>query len=173
MFVEPVLIVYNWLGNATYGLNAKLASVPTVLGDTAPSGVSLYHEYASMEVAAGRFPAGVTCLTVSTFGYDGMESEVSQMVQREFSVTLLLRFQDAAGETEDAKRRGSYVFRAAMRSLGELSKNDNDSSRMMNNVGLRYLSSVAPVTMYNKYDTNIVVGGILVTYAAVDLAPLT
>jgi hypothetical protein len=172
MFIEPVLLVYNWLNDATYGVNAKLPSVPTVLGDSAPSSVALYHEFDSMEVASGRFPAQVTCLTISTFGYGALESEIPQF-QREFEVTLLLRYQDSLGETEVAKRRGAYTFRAALRSLAELSKNDNSASRLMNNVGLRSLNSISPVTLYNKYDTQIVVGGMMLTYAAVDLAPIT
>lgn len=173
MFVEPVTLVTTWLKDATYGVAAKLAGVPRQAGDALPPTPSVYSELDKIEVAHGRFPDGETCVTVATYGYDRIESEIPQQVQRRFLVTLLIRYQDEEGISNLARKHAGYTLRAVMRSLGELSKDANSASRLTAGIGLEYIESIDPVTIFSKVESSLAIGGLLITYAVVDLNPLT
>lgn len=173
MHIEPVHLVGEAFRDATYGVVAKLAGVPRLPGDAAPPTPTILTELDSMEVAHGRFPQDTTCLTVQTYGYDRIESEIPQLVERRFAVTLLIRYQDQEGDSPKARKNAGYTLRACLRTLGEFSKDANASARRINGIGLEYIEHIQPVTIHTKVESSLAIGGMLVTYAAVDINPLT
>lgn len=60
MIVAAVRQTADWLGDATHGVNALLASVPGDVGDTAPPNVTIYDATRQDWVARGVIPRGDT-----------------------------------------------------------------------------------------------------------------
>jgi len=127
VILESVRIISDWLQDATYGVNAKLAGVPLDGSDTVPPDiVTFLEETTSGVVARGRLPedeALLPCLAVLQRGAVELPATVGTSHQ-EGDVPIAIWYGARDKDSEDGRKDAYYTMRAVRRSLRELFKDD-------------------------------------------------
>lgn len=172
---EPVRILADWLGDATYGVEAQLADVPRDVGDSIPGGgtVTVYDETRDEEAAPGQFPDPGTGIVV-TVGFQGstMGDDAAAWNNGHGAVRLLVRVGLRAANMANAKRDGNYVLRAVEWSLRLFRQQDpNASTHTRNSYRLTLLQEHEVVQWWEKVEDTLVTAALLVPFTAHDLGP--
>lgn len=163
---EPVRILTDWFGDATYGIAAQLALVPRDVGDSLPGGgtVTVYDETRNEEAAPGVFPdpddgiAVTVAFQGATMGDDAAAWDNGHGVMR-----LLVRVGLRATNMANAKRDGNYVLRAISWSLREFRQVDpNAASHTRNQMRIVLLGEHEMVQWWEKLEETLVTAALLV-----------
>lgn len=174
MILETVRIIADWLDDATYGVNALAASVPTDTGVTQFPAVTVLNSTESGATARGQIPdvsSNLPALLVTP-----ADQPIDQIAPGarpwppDASVTVLVRYATAKADTAAAERDASQTIRAVWRSLGQLMVTSaGETARTRAQVQLLHITSLQAATLYEDNKDVIVTGGVLVTSRVRDL----
>jgi hypothetical protein len=176
MRLEAARIIADWLGHATYGVNAKLAVLTLDGSDTRPADVAtIVDETRNASAAFRRFDGLTLPALIVTVPVDPVyrDSELPQSNNRaDAFVTVQARYavRKLAGETAIAD--GNYIVKAVLASLRELHKNANVASRTRNSVVLVSCEEMLEQGVYEEVEDTWLVTGVQVKYYASDLVAL-
>lgn len=154
-WLETVRLTADWLAgtlkdaaNADQGVNAKIAGVPRDAGDLQPAAITVIDETRD-NAAALRQAKGKAILAVNLAQPIDQQPFV-QTIYRDMDVPLRLALALEDVETKNAIREASYLARAIVRSLRQMSRNENDQRRVRNGVHLLQLVSLDLVPASEK-----------------------
>ena len=141
MILESVRIISDWLQDATYGVNAKLAlmSAAGLLdgSDTKPADiVTFIEETNDARLARGRvpeLPAQLPCLAVLQSG-EVVVPAVVGTTYFDADVTIAIWYVARDKDSNDGRQDAMYTIRAIRQSLHELFKPANSASRVRGKV---------------------------------------
>lgn len=143
--IEHVRMVSDWLSDATYGVNVRLATLDIDGGDTAPGSVTIYDDSRNAIIARKRWPQDMATtrgLIVHDLGtvwrvgiQNGYQSGVCQV-----GVLLVI----PVAETDEAVEDCGYIMRAVRQSLNVLSTPGvaSDLGRTRNGIVLENLTEI-------------------------------
>ena len=175
MQLEGQRMLASWLGNATYGVNAKLDVLTYDGSDTQPADVATIVAAAdNVDAAFGRFD-GLTlpAIIVSARETEHRDPDQVQPSGEVYgSVTLLVRYAERTASATTALRNGAYVTRAIIASLRELHKPANEASRQRNNIYLLATEALRDLGTYEETEDAWMVTTVEVRYQAFDNAAL-
>lgn len=141
VILEPLRIVTDWLGDATYGVNAKLAVVPRDAGDPLPPSVQLIaDETRSGPVARDRIPtppAPGPVLTIACLDESNWNTELEDKHWDCEIFPIEIRYADLDKViSQDGTRNAFYTLRAVRLSLKDLMLDPGVAARKRNGVEL-------------------------------------
>lgn len=176
MQLEVARMVANWLGNVTYGVNAKLALVPRDGSDAAaPVIVTIADETRSFTIAAGRLPKDAAlypllAVTVKEITY--RDSEVPQLSgPADASVSVTIRYAQRQSDQDLGLQDASYTLRAVVMALREFHKDGNAASRTKDSVQIYTCERLTQVPFVQTVDDAWVTGAVEVQYWCRDILP--
>lgn len=170
MLTDAVRIVADWLNDATYGVNAALASVPAD-GDVADAAsVTVYDETRDPEIARQQIPDLLPALIVSTTATPtDMDRPAVRPYPSDASVEIGIRYATQRAATDRATTDADQVRRAVMRSLRQLfTTAAGEAARVRNQVQL-YDWRSARVELYQSNEDTTVTCAIVCAFTARDL----
>jgi len=172
VLLEVNRILADWLDDATYGVNTKLALVPLDGTDVVPVDVTVFDETRNDRAAMGRIPDTLPAVVVSVQEVEYSDPQQPHVTNEvDARVTVLVRYgqREVVGETglSDAY----YTLRAVMMSLRELHTNEQAAARARGSVHLSYCDDIRQVPMTQETEDAWVTGAIRATYVVRDLAP--
>lgn len=174
MQLEAQRIVAAWLGDATYGVNAKLDVLTYDGSDTQPTDVATITAAAdNVDAAFGRFD-GMTlpAIIVSARETDHRDPDETQPgTGVDGSVAVLIRYAQRTNSATKALQDGAYVTRAIIASLRELHTRD-EANRQRNNVYLMAAESLREPGLYEETEDAWLLSAVEVRYQARDIAAL-
>ena len=171
--------VADWLGDATYGVNAVRASIPKDVADSAPAAVTIYDETRDAWVARGQVPrtkTGTGPLLLVRAGDDTPMPIFPTQGNSGFAPVEVLvcyvRRAPAAGSTEaesdDAVRDIYQTMRACARALAvQYDTQEANPTKMsvgLDRPTLRFLRQSAPLSP----DGELITGMLSITFPAID-----
>lgn len=177
MNLEPLRIVTDWLGNATYGVNAKLATLPRDAGDSAPPSVQLIaDETRSGPVARDRIPIPATpgpVLTLACIEESIWNTVLEDKYRDCEALPIEIRYADLDKVvTQTGTQNAYYTMRAVLRSLKDLMNDPGNAARQRNLVTLVNTSDLVRIRPTMKeIEDKIIVASMSVTFGFRDEAP--
>ena len=120
--VAFVRLVADWLGNASTGINARLATIPLDGTDVAPAALTVLDETRDLDTALGRLPEATSrpCAQVALTA-ESEETPPSQSVPtREFTATVGIRLALSNAQAASGARDLYYYAKATLESLRAL-----------------------------------------------------
>lgn len=175
MRLEAARIVADWLGDATYGVDAKLAVVTGDDSDTVPSAVAtIVDDTRDVNAALGRLD-GLTlpAITVSVSEVRYRETEFLQTGgYADADVTVLIRYAERTDNPATARANGCYVVRAILGSLRELHLTAQAASRTRNGVQLVACEGLTEVALTEEVGDAWLVAGVEARYYARTATPM-
>lgn len=172
MIVEALRMVTDRLTDATYGVNALLATTPYDSGDSAPPSLatgSITDATRDGNVARGRLPATLPGIAVTVREASGLEN-YPVAADAEADITIVLRFGVDKNQTEQGARDASYYLRTAVRVLKNWHLAD-PSARTRNGICLLTCDTLQMVPLWQDLDDSIVTGALVATYHLRDQHP--
>jgi len=172
MMVEALRMIADRLTDATYGVNAMLASTPLDSGDTVPASIatgSILDATRDGNVARGRLPASLPGIAVTVREATGLEN-YPMAADAEATLTVVIRFGLDKNQTEQGARDTSYYLRTIVRVLKAFHLADA-SARTRNNIYLQSCETMQLVPLWQDLDDSIVTGAVVVTYHVRDYTP--
>jgi hypothetical protein len=171
MLLETIRMVADALANNTIGVNAQLATLTVDAGDALPASiVTVADETRNGQVAVGRYPTTLPCLTVTLNGQVELDGEVVSSY-RDAEVSILIRFVTQDADTAQGNTNAYYTLRAVVKALREFNRNTNESLRSRNGIHVLECKSLTHVQLFENIDDAYVTGGIEVTFHVRDTTP--
>jgi hypothetical protein len=171
MILEADRLIADWLADATYGVNALLASTPRDAGDAQPANVTIYDETRDSTAARGDVPTSLPAVIVTTDRVDQLDGQVATTT-RDGQVTVRVRYVISQAATATAIQDSSYVLRTVLRSLRKFfDLNAAAAGRTRNSIYLESCLSLAGAPMWTPMEDAVVTGGIIATIQLRDLTP--
>lgn len=171
MILETIRAVADALDNATYGVNAQLASVPLDAGDSTPTSVATITDATrDYLTAVGRLPQTRPCLTVALAEPVTMDGEVMQS-DRNGEVDLIIRYGMDDADTEQGVRDTFYTLRAVVQSLRDFNSNDNASDRQRNGIMVLECTNIRHLPPFTVVADDTMCSGLFVTFRVRDTQP--
>lgn len=122
MRLETLYLLKTWLSDATYGVNAHLASVPRLGSDALPADLALIAEAGHNKFAARRqLPdqsSQLPCLLLS-LGRSSLDPHSLQTAVRDGSVEVGITYFGREADSEIGVQEAEYRCRALQRSLDD------------------------------------------------------
>lgn len=174
MQLELNRIVADWLGHATYGVNAKIDLVPRDGADPAPPDlVTITDETRSFTIAAGRLPKApaaypLLAVTVKSINYD---DPTQPNALGDARATVTIRYAERQADQDLGLQNASYTLRAVVMSLRELAKDDHVASRTRDSVRVYAVERLEQVPLVQGVDDAWITGAVEVTYWVRDILP--
>lgn len=165
MILEALRLVTDRLTDATYGVNAMLASTPIDSGDSTPASLasgSIVDATRDGNVARGRLPATLPGIAVTVKEASDLENHMTPG-DAEGTITVILRFGVDKNQTEQGMRDASYYLRTALRVLRAW-HNADPTVRTRNTVYLQSCEQLQMVPLWDDLNDSIVTGAIVATY---------
>ena len=150
MLLESVRMVAAWLEDATWGVNALLATQGRDGSDTLPPNVTVLEETTSERAALGR-PSDEQDETdetpvpvLSVFAYGGDDASAATVTPvGDGSAKVVVRYEARNASAALGRRDAYYTLRAVVRSLRALSlEGDEATDRTRNDVVLIALNDL-------------------------------
>lgn len=169
MILESVRILTEWLGHATYGVNALLPTVPREGTVAAPAAVTIMDSTRDARITRGHLPplTGTENPALLVSAADETITLVAPAVRpmpADAAVTMLVRYCTSDLDTARAECAASITLRAVARSLAQLFVTAaGESARVRSSVQLVGLTDLRLATLYEATDDTIVTGGVLAT----------
>lgn len=166
MILETVRIIADWLGDATYGVNAVRLTVPKDAGVADFPAVTILDSTRSGLVARGgvpnlassQFPALLVSPSDQPIEQTGA---VIRPWPPDATITVLIRYATQDLDTARAERDASQTIRAVWRAIGScITTNPNRVRAGVQLIGIR---SVQAATLYESTEDATITGGVLVT----------
>lgn len=171
MIAAAVRQVADWLGDATTGVNALLATVPKDVADAVPANVTIYDETREPWVARGTVPRTKTGTgpLLLVRGPDAVELPVfSGYTPCEVQVLYVRRAPAATVESDDAVRDVYQTMRAIARSIAlQYDTQEANPTRMsvgLDRPTLEFRRQTAPLAP----DGELITGVMSLTFPAID-----
>lgn len=174
MMIETARCITAWLGHATYGVNALLAStIPRDAGDALPVIATIEDEFSAKRAALGRVATTLPALSVDVFAADIVENQVVQD-NGDGQIVVRIRYGTSNNNIALAKTEGSYAIRAVAASLRILNRQQFESHRTRNSVRFRVSASgrVEVRPFEEQLDDRLVTAICVVTYDVRDYLTL-
>lgn len=169
--LEVARMVSGWLGDATYGVAAKLAAASFDGSDTAPTGTLVIgDETQNAKASLGQYP-GDWSIAVQLQPMDTLDGEAATYTH-EYNVPLLLRFSRKDSNAANATRDLLYTLRATVQSIEALfnaSIAAATTARLRNNVQASVIVSMGQALTREQREDNLVTAALSVTIRARDL----
>ena len=162
------LIISDWLGHATYGVNVYLASVPLEAGETRASNVTIYDAVRQPEVARKQVP-DITgpALLVRSVGRVVLEQTVKPF-PGDYRVGIEIRYLTRKSDTAIAMQHADQIERCIAKSLRQLwLTTAGETARTRNQVGLMEMRDYN-TDHYTSNDDVPVLLGVMATLRARD-----
>lgn len=137
MNVEGVKLIAGWLGDATWGVNALLPTVPRYAAhDQPPDVTAIENEFEDDPVALRTVPETLTGPRIWVFQFDHILLQAGVTTEfRAGEMPTVIGYIHQKSETAKGLRDASYTLRAIEWSLAALQR-QGSSSKTANNVGL-------------------------------------
>lgn len=166
MILELERMTADWLDDATYGVNAQLATIPLDAGDSAPTDIAGVHDITrSKNVAQRKDPPNYPAIYVMADGAFEMEGEIMTNAgpRRTLSVPIAVRVLVAEGDLEDGNRDARYYVRAIIKSMKALTE-ATPVLRTRNSICLERIVSIThDPTVAETLGESIVAGALVFT----------
>ena len=168
MILETVRMIAAALDDATIGVNATRASVPTATGVSAPPAVTVLDSTTDGRVGRGGVPSldpsEYPALLVSPADQPvDQQTPGARPWPPDATVTVLVRYVTSNTDTAAAERDTSQTIRAVWRCMGQLMLPAGVALRTVAQVSLVSIRSMQAATLYESSEDTIVTGGVLVT----------
>ena len=172
MILETLRAVTDWLGDATYGVNAKIAALNLDAGDSVPPDVqTIADETRNGQVARQQIPANKPALMISLYEDATLVPEVMQST-RDGEVVVLIRLAVENIETDDGARDSFYIMRAVEQSLREFHRNDYAATnRTRNGILIGPCVDMRQTTVYEPTEDGTVTSALLLRYQCRETTP--
>jgi hypothetical protein len=161
----------DWLGNATYGVDAKLTALVFDGSDVKPPGTGVIgDETRNAKAGAGEYPSDAFGLLVQVQPMETLDGQ-SATYTHDYDVPLLLRLCRTSSDAAAATRDLLYTLRATVQSVEALF---NESiavavtARTRNGVHLSHIVSLGQALTREQREDNKVTAAITVTIRARD-----
>lgn len=169
MILEAVRMTRDWLADATYGVDAKLAALDYDGSDaavTAFGSSAIVDETRNGPSARQRLPLTDTVTRAIAVSADEMPVApgVNDQLPRDGQVAVLIRVGIADVDTQEAARDVYYTLRAVMQSLRALLQDANAASRVRNQVHVYSIEAMRAARLATDMDDSQVIGAVLVTF---------
>ncbi len=137
MNVEGVKLIADWLGDATWGVNTLLPTVPRYTGhDQPPDVAAIENEFDHDSVALRSVPESLTGPRIWVFQFDQILLEAGVTTEfRAGEMPTVIGYIHQKSETAKGLRDASYTLRAIEWSLAALQR-QGSATRTANNIGL-------------------------------------
>jgi len=174
---ETLRIVADWLGDATYGVNARLADVPLDGTDTVPDDVVITTAADDQRAALQQTPTDAADLPALQVMLYPSPVEQSVPSNRPFppdaQVDVVIRYTASNSQTDKGVRDESITLRAVRWSLGKLfTTGDGNTARSRNEVQVLQPESMRILTFDPALPDTIMTGAVLLTVRVRDLNTL-
>lgn len=176
MILDTVRAWSDWLGNATYGVNALLAGLPLDGTDPAPPALAAIVDETRNGSASRRFiPDTLPALIVRLQEASDLSPSVGPNVaHRDATVVLATLYAANATLTEQGYRAAYYTLRAVQRSLAKFmdtSISAANTARTRNSVTIYSAVALQHITNFSALEDTDVLAGVLITFQVRDAAP--
>jgi hypothetical protein len=169
--LDVLRMVTDWLGNATYGVDAKLTALDYDGSDVKPTGtLTIGDETRNALVAVGDYP-GAFGIAVHVQPMDTLDGQ-SSTYTHDYDVPLLLRLCRTSSDAAAATRDLLYTLRATVQSIEALFNDTSTgavAARTRNQVQASVIVSMGRALTRDQKQDNQVTGAIEVTIRARDL----
>lgn len=172
MLLATNRLLADWLADATYGVNAKIALLTLDGADSAPADVTVADETRNDQVALGLIPTTLPAVLVSVQEVEYRDPQQPHVTNEvDARVTVLIRYAQRAVVAETGLSDAYYTLQAVMMSLRELHTNEQASGRTRGTAALYECEDIRQVPMTQEIDDAWVTGAIRATYMIRDTAP--
>jgi hypothetical protein len=169
--LDVLRMVTDWLGNATYGVDAKLTALDYDGSDVKPTGtLTIGDETRSAQVGAGNYPSETFGLMVQVQPMDTLDGQ-SATYTHDYDVPLLLRLCRQDSNPANATRDLLYTLRATVQCIETLFDPNISAAvtaRTRNGVQAYSIVSMGQALIREQREDNKVTAAIAVTIRARD-----
>lgn len=160
MIGEVSQLVAAWLGDATHGVGALLASVPRSGSDPLPTTPTIIEETTDDRLGRGRLPeTGYPYLAVSAERVDAIDENVVTD-DGYFAAAVRVEYLNKGSAPDTLKRDGNYVLRAAVWSIRRLMRQDAGASgRLRNQIAVVRVGPIAMEPWVEQMSDGTILGG--------------
>lgn len=170
--IDIVRVFADWAEDATYGVNALLASVPRD-GDVAlPPNVTVMDETRDESVAFGMAPKGITATTpVLLYSLsDGLQQQYpSAQPFPDFTAELIVRYAVSQSVGATGVAAALVTMRAVWRNIALLGREQSANARVRNSTQVLSFENMRFSQLYTALDDRAVLAGLALTVRCRDL----
>lgn len=176
MILETMRAWADWLGDATYGVNAQLATIPLDGSDTAPDAVAIVADETRNGTAARRqIPDTLPALLVRLQQSGTLVPNIGpNTAVRDGEIPLLTAYAATNADSAKGNRNAVYTLRAIEKSLRDFmdpSIAAANTARMRGNIQILSVTGLEHVTTYEPLEDRDVLAALIVTFQVRDTAP--
>jgi hypothetical protein len=176
MRLETLYLLRAWLADATYGVNAQLASVPRIGSDALPANLALIAEAGHNKFAARRQvpdqSAQVPCLLL-TAGRSDLDPHSHAGSVRDGSVEVGIAYFGREADTEVGIQEAEYRCRALQRAVDDwFTTSTGQANRTTGSITVWHIERpLAVVEPFAPLEDDLIGGEMTMTFRVRDAAP--
>jgi hypothetical protein len=173
MILEPVRCVTDWLNDATYGFNAKIAALDCDVVDQGKRLTSPFIKDGTRDdrVLTQADPPKTPALYVNVDGPLNAEGEVKTIYRDADNVTIAIRYLIKNADTAEAATQTMLALRAIVRSIRDLMRNENLAARTRNNILIISCSKITYGQIEETVGNTVATGAVVCVFVVRDKAP--
>ena len=170
MILETLRMVTNGLNSSVYGVNVQLQTITTGSEDRLPESVTAFDETRNADVAVGRYPEPLPCLTVTLDGEVELDGEVTSGY-RDATVNVVVRYLTKDIEAHRGNSDVYYVLRAVQRSLKQFNSNTYAADRSLHDIHIIECLDISHLSLFMQIEDIYCTGAIRASFRVRDINP--
>lgn len=173
MELSALRALTDWLNDATYGVNAKLAALDLDSGDSAPAALVTIADETRHPLVARRRPPDTPSIGVWLHDKWDLEGEVFTVARDTVGEGIPVHIRIATSEayTDRGIRTLYYYARAVRLSVRDWLRNDNIAARTRNQIAVEQASGITVYAPYKEAEDTPLCLSMLVHLQVRDHAP--